>query len=221
MRCMVIISDVSNLSYSSKQRVRVRCDYQVSPNCKDIYEIRYDAAFQNLTQNNNIKCVCCSRYKVKKFGHKLYDVWRAMFKRCYNPKCQSYKDYGKRGIKVCKEWHNNFSSFKIWAIDNGYKEDLEIDRINNDGNYNPNNCRFVTVQQNAMNRRGKSNTTSKYKGVFFDKNSPNKWRAKISKGGKHFYLGYFSTENEAAQAYNDKAVELHRKYAYLNKIEND
>lgn len=83
----------------------------------------------------------------------IYKVWKNMRSRCYNPKHKSFKDYGGRGIKVCDEWINNPSVFVNWAISNGYKKGLQLDRINNDGNYEPNNCRFVTPKVNTRNRR--------------------------------------------------------------------
>ena len=79
-------------------------------------------------------------------------VWQAMKNRCYNPKSESYKNYGARGIEVCKEWQDR-ENFTIWAINNGYKKGLQLDRIDNNGNYEPNNCRWVTPKENSRNRR--------------------------------------------------------------------
>ena len=76
-----------------------------------------------------------------------------MKSRCNNPNRPKYPRYGGRGIKVCDEWNNDFMSFYTWAIDNGYSDDLQIDRIDNDGNYCPDNCRWVTLQENTLNRR--------------------------------------------------------------------
>lgn len=72
--------------------------------------------------------------------------------RCYNPKDKRYERYGGRGITICDEWLNDYSAFENWALSNGYSDDLTIDRIDNDGNYEPNNCRFVTVKENNNNR---------------------------------------------------------------------
>lgn len=83
---------------------------------------------------------------------KLYKVWSSMKKRCYNKKCNSYKNYGARGIAVCDEWKHNFQTFHDWAMDNNYQEGLSIDRINVDGNYEPNNCRWTDRTTQNRNR---------------------------------------------------------------------
>ncbi len=74
-----------------------------------------------------------------------------MKERCYNKNSKSYKRYGGRGIKVCDEWKNSYQSFKDWALKNGYQDGLEIDRIDNEGDYSPDNCRFVTKKENLRN----------------------------------------------------------------------
>lgn len=76
-----------------------------------------------------------------------------MKKRCYNKNCKSYKDYGARGIEIYDEWLNNFESFYNWANNNGYTDTLTIDRINVNGNYEPNNCRWATQTQQVRNSR--------------------------------------------------------------------
>lgn len=75
-----------------------------------------------------------------------------MRNRCENPKREKYKDYGGRGIKVCDEWHN-VSNFVSWALNNGYEKGLQLDRKDNNGNYCPENCHFVTPKENSRNRR--------------------------------------------------------------------
>lgn len=92
---------------------------------------------------------------------KLYRVWSHMKSRCENPKDKSYKGYGARGIAVCKEWQT-LRNFIEWALNNGYKENLTLDRINNDGNYEPCNCRFTDVKTQSNNRR--SNRYETYNG---------------------------------------------------------
>ena len=82
---------------------------------------------------------------------KIYQVWSSMKKRCYNPNNTYYKYYGARGIKVCDEWLDA-KTFCDWAMANGYKEGLSIDRIDNDDNYHPKNVRFVSQKDNNRNR---------------------------------------------------------------------
>lgn len=87
------------------------------------------------------------------FGTKLYGAWAAMIRRCNNPNSHYFKEYGGRGIVVCDEWRNDFSKFKSWATVNGYREGLSLDRINTNGNYEPSNCRWVTMKVQQNNRR--------------------------------------------------------------------
>lgn len=79
---------------------------------------------------------------------KLYNSWRGMKERCNNPNYFFFNHYGGRGISVCRDW-NTFKGFRDWARANGYEEGLTIDRINNDGNYNPKNCKWVTKRINS------------------------------------------------------------------------
>lgn len=83
----------------------------------------------------------------------LFGVWESMKSRCNNPNRPKYKDYGARGIKVCDEWNYSAENFCVWALENGYCEGLQLDRIDNNGNYEPNNCRWVTPKENSRNRR--------------------------------------------------------------------
>ena len=92
---------------------------------------------------------------------KLYHIWSSMKDRCINPRCKDYDFYGGRGVKVCEEWIY-FENFDAWAMKNGYKEGLSIDRIDNHGDYCPENCRWITIKEQCYNRR--SNHYIEYNG---------------------------------------------------------
>lgn len=103
----------------------------------------------------------CKGYKVVKLGSsthndtksRLFKIWSGMKERCYRINHKHYKDYGGRGIEICTEWKDDYLTFKQWALCNGYKENLTLDRINVNGNYEPQNCRWTTVKEQMNNKR--------------------------------------------------------------------
>ena len=94
---------------------------------------------------------------------KLYGCWDSMKSRCYRKSAGNYHNYGARGITVCDEWRNSFDAFRDWALAHGYKEGLTLDRIDFNGNYEPSNCRWVTMKEQQNNRR--NNKLIEYKGA--------------------------------------------------------
>lgn len=107
-----------------------------------------------LVNGSTRSCGCLLGQHMVKHGDsrtRLYGIWNGMKSRCYYPKNNRYHRYGARGITVCDEWKDDFAAFRDWALDNGYRDDLTIDRIDNDKGYYPDNCRWVTLKKQANN----------------------------------------------------------------------
>ena len=132
-----------------RKYAHVKCD------CGKEFDTRYDS----LLSGNTTSCGCMVKEKhFKTHGEsktKLYHVWATMKNRCYNVNDRNYHLYGGRGIKVHDDWKNpdSYLNFKEWSINHGYKEGLTLDRINVNGDYEPNNCRWITQQEQMNNTR--------------------------------------------------------------------
>ena len=139
---------------TGRKYVIVRCD------CGNTKRIQYGH-----WKSGKIKSCGCMRLRLLSqaapkadliYSHRLHTIWTNMKQRCYNENADNYAAYGGRGIKVCEEWKDDYRAFYEWAMSNGYADDLTIDRVDVDGNYEPGNCRWADDRTQRLNtRRGK------------------------------------------------------------------
>lgn len=173
----------------------------------------------NLTTGKTTSCGCLKKELQTKHGDAgtpLYQAWADIKQRCTNPKSTNYKHYGARGITYSSEWET-YLPFKEWAESEGYQEGLEIDRINNEGDYVPNNCRWTTRNLNLRNKRKDLNTSSKYRGVYWS-NHANKWIAQLARHRSTKRIGSFNDEIEAAKA-RDNFITTNNLQGYILNFE--
>ena len=109
------------------------------------------------TRSNGKKNKTCGCFFNKYHNPDIYNIWKGMKTRCYDYKYKKYNSYKKKNIKVCKEWLHSYDCFHEWVISHNYKKGLQLDRINNNGDYESSNCRFVTNKINCRNRNNKLN----------------------------------------------------------------
>lgn len=164
------IENVVDIEGKRYGRLVVEKFLRTEPELGAIWECKCDCgntieiSGKRLRRGQTKSCGCLKQEKLRTNGVKhggaysrLYTVWAGMKQRCSNPAHKSYKDYGGRGINVCEEW-DDFGKFHDWALENGYNDEAQfgectLDRIDVDGNYEPNNCRWVTLKEQASNKR--------------------------------------------------------------------
>ena len=162
---------------------------------------------QSVKSGKTTSCGCYQKQMVTTHGlrsHRLYKTWASMIHRCHNPKARGYENYGGRGIKVCDRWHDvrNF----IEDMYPTFKEGLMLDRINNNGNYEPSNCRWTTMTVQGRNTRILyAHNTSGYRGVSL-KTGTSRYFARIKVNGKNIHIGYGSSALECAKLYDQYVI---------------
>jgi len=169
--------------------------------------------------NARVCKICSSRELLTTHGQRytrLYKIWLGARDRCRNPKHKRYVDYGGRGINFDTLW-DDFTTFKDWADSNGYAEDKSLDRQDNDKGYSVSNCRWVSSTAQARNRRKISSkkTSSIHKGV---SKSGDRFVARITIDYKTHNLGTYSTQEYAAEAYNQYILTNNLEDFILNDI---
>lgn len=134
-------------------------------NCVTLWRCKCDCGNETIVRQGNLNsgttrscgCLDIDRTKEANTTHgqshtRIFNIWSKIKERCYNPKRPAYKNYGGKGVVMCDEWRNDFQTFYNWAMTNGYQDDLTIDRINSNGNYEPLNCRWLALSENVRLR---------------------------------------------------------------------
>lgn len=212
-------------SYSNNQKWSCVCD------CGNICE----TTLQRLKNGRAKSCGCKKSELISKAntlhgatcggsGSPEYQSYVAMMHRCYDSTRDSWEHYGGRGVIVEESsWlEESPKGFLNFLADMGNRpEGTSLDRIDTSGNYSKENCRWADRRTQSYNTRifKTDKSTSKYRGVSFSEKRNKKWMARIGNGaGGYIYIGQFDTEEEAALAYNDKAIEIHGENAILNEV---
>ena len=150
---MKLIKDLGTRLINNKW---IRFGLFLCPFCLNIIERRLSNGEINKSCGCKESKQVRNNYKHGETDTKVYYIWCTMKSRCTNANNGDYKNYGSRGILICPEWTdklNGYINFRDWALSNGYEKGLSIDRINNDGNYEPANCHFVARRENNRNKR--------------------------------------------------------------------
>ena len=161
------------------------------------YKVKCICGCEEVTRSSLLRtgkkqmCLNCYRKNSKQYKHgfagksRIYKIWLHMKGRCLNKTDNNYYRYGGRGISICKEWKDDFINFYNWAITNGYSSELTIDRINNDGNYEPQNCRWTDIKTQANNRRSNRKIT-----INGETHNVSEWAEILNKTRGYVYFHY-------------------------------
>ena len=215
----ILIEDLGMISPTKDSKYKARYGRYKCGFCGT----EFRANTQNILRGKTRSCGCYHKRRASEatkthgLGYtRLYGIWGTIKARVLSPKHKRYSDYGGRGITICEEWLD-IHNFYNWAMSNGYSEELSIDRIDNNGSYCPENCRWATQKIQSRNTRIYKNNTSGFKGVSYHKGT-NKYIARINIDKKKIHLGYYKTAVEAAKAYNNYIIENNLEGFILNEI---
>lgn len=200
---MKVVKDLGMKKPTPNYYKKVRMALFECSHCKEHFE----AVITKKAQNQKYCQKCLGESKKKPLrNHPLYKVWTDTRGKLVCKSKGREVPYHSKNITICKEWEESFETFYTWAMSSGWRKGLTLDRVNNDGNYSPSNCRWADYSVQSANQRViKANNTSGYRGV--SKISDTKWVANIRFKGKHYGLGSFNDPLVAAKAY-DSFVKL-------------
>lgn len=171
--------------------------------CGNIIEVLTESVISGKTKS----CGCFKFERIREAStthglskSKIFKLWKSIRNRCYNKNSPKYRNYGGRGIKVCYEWNSNFIKFNEWCLEHGWRDGLQIDRIDNNGDYEPSNCHFITnVENQAIGKKSIPNTNkSGYMGIHWSKQTK-KWKSTITINRKQIHGGFFSSIDDAVK----------------------
>ena len=188
------------LSFDKKHRKYVVC----CEKCESKY-VMYGENIARHGKSNAKGCKYCYHQSTSHgmSNHPCFKVWEGMIRRCNNEKHKAFKNYGGRGITICEEWERSPMEFIEWAVKNGWKKGLQIDRIDNYGGYFPSNCRFVTATENLNNSRANRHITINGK------------KFTISQASRAFALNYTTIRERLQRGWSDnESIRKPRVYRY-------
>ena len=207
----IYLNDTEDIYYNNNKSKPVRAALFQCTKCED--RNTFTTSIKSITQERTISCGCAkikaAKEILKTHGlsyHPLHRRWGQIKARCYYKSADSYKNYGGRGIIMCDEWLIDFIAFYNYIILlPDYDLNLTIDRINNDGNYEPGNIRFASKHEQVLNSR-KRKSKSKYTGVYY-RAIEKRYSAHIGVYGKKIYIGVFDSITDAIDARNQHIID--------------